>query len=477
MASTNLITALGAGSGVDVKALAENLVEAERAPRKERIEAKITQSEAKISGYGALKFALSELQTALKTLNDAKDFSAVTASSSQSSAVGVTASSSASLGEYSIEVLNTALAQRTASSSFESNATTLNGGVAFSLDLTLGGVSMGSIDVTTATPDGMVSAINTADLGVTAQLINTGSGYNVVLTGSTGSANTFSMTSNDGSAGEVTGVSFITSLQDATDASFKVNGLTVSRSNNAVTDVISGVTLNLYTATSGAARVNLNSDTSTLKTNIQGLVTAYNNFSDSVKILGDRTSDVKEFGGALAGDNLLRSIKSQVRSMITGDFTLYTDEENKTGALNSNINAAWQVGLGFDRNGKMSLDETKLDSAFNLYSSEVVTLFTADTNDLSVFSTASAGLAGTAVRDIDVMLRSTSLLTEQTANTAEKVDLYKADLVKLEERMKALLERYTKQFSLMDSIVGSSNSTRDSMKSSFDGMMASYTNN
>jgi flagellar hook-associated protein 2 len=75
------------------------------------------------------------------------------------------------------------------------------------------------------------------------------------------------------------------------------------------------------------------------------------------------------------------------------------------------------------------------------------------------------------------MLRSTSLLTEQTANTAEKVDLYKADLVKLEERMKALLERYTKQFSLMDSIVGSSNSTRDSMKSSFDGMMASYTNN
>jgi flagellar hook-associated protein 2 len=75
MASTNLISALGAGSGVDVKALAESLVEAERAPRKERIDAKITQTEAKISGYGALKSALLDLQTAFKTVNDARDFS------------------------------------------------------------------------------------------------------------------------------------------------------------------------------------------------------------------------------------------------------------------------------------------------------------------------------------------------------------------------------------------------------------------
>ena len=81
MASTNFINALGAGSGVDVKALAESLVEAEREPRKERIDAKIKQTEARISGYGALKFALAELQTAFKTLNDAKDFSVITGSS------------------------------------------------------------------------------------------------------------------------------------------------------------------------------------------------------------------------------------------------------------------------------------------------------------------------------------------------------------------------------------------------------------
>jgi flagellar hook-associated protein 2 len=193
-------------------------------------------------------------------------------------------------------------------------------------------------------------------------------------------------------------------------------------------------------------------------------------------LLSDRSSEVEEFGGALAGDSLLQSIKSQVRSMITGDFTLYTDTVNLTDPQNANINAAWQVGLSFDRNGKLQLDETKLDTAFSEYATEVVTLFTANTNDLSVYSTSSAGLAGTAVRDIDEMLRSTSLLTEQTTNATQKVELYKADLVKLEERMTALLERYLKQFALMDSIVGSSNSMRESMKSSFEGMMASYTN-
>jgi len=205
------------------------------------------------------------------------------------------------------------------------------------------------------------------------------------------------------------------------------------------------------------------------------LVTAYNDFADSVNILGDRASAVKEFGGALAGESLLQSIKSQVRGMLTGDFTLYSDSVNLTDAQNSNISAAWQVGLGFDRDGKMTLDETKLDKAFSSYPDEVVTLFTADTNNLSAYSTSSAGLAGTAVRDIDKMLRSTGLLAEQTTNANKKLDQFKDDLLKIEERMTALNERYMKQFSLMESMVGSSNKMREGMKSSFEGMMAAYT--
>lgn len=468
MTSTNLISALGAGSGVDVKALAESLVEAERAPRKERIDAKITQTEAKISGYGALKSALSELQTAFKTVNDARDFSTLKTTNSQSSAIGITTSSSAAAGTYDIVVTKLAQATRRASDSFALDKTFTAG-----LELTFTvGTTPTTIEVTTNTPAGIVSAVNaqTATTGISAQLINTGNAYTLVFNGAEGEDNDFTVSSN---STELTFQAAV--LQSAQDAELNINGIDITSSSNTIDEALEGVTLNLYTTTA-SARVSLTPEVSAIKANIQGLVSAYNYFAESVKILNDRSSEVEEFGGALAGDSLLQSIKSQVRSMITGDFTLYTDSVNLTDPQNANINAAWQVGLSFDRNGKLQLDEAKLESAFNQYPTEVVTLFTANTNDLSEFSTDSAGLAGTAVREIDKMLRSTSLLTEQTSNATQKIDLYKADLEKLEERMKALLERYMKQFAMMDSIVGSSNSMRESMKSSFEGMMASYTN-
>jgi flagellar hook-associated protein 2 len=469
MSSTDLISALGAGSGVDVKALAESLVEAERAPRKERIDAKITQTEAKISGYGALKSALFDLQTAFKTVNDARDFSTLKATNSQTSAIGITTSSSATAGTYDIAVTELAQATRRASDSLALDKTFTSGLV---LTFTVG-TTITDIEVTTNTLAGIVSAVNaqSATTGISAQLINTGNAYTIVFNGTEGEDNDFTVSSN---STELTFQADV--LQSAQDAELNINGIDITSSSNTISEALEGVTLNLYTTTA-SARVSLTPEVSSIKANIQGLVTAYNNFAESVKILNDRSSEVELFGGALAGDSLLQSIKSQVRSMITGDFTLYADSVNLTGPKNANINAAWQVGLSFDRNGKLQLDEDKLDSAFSQYPAEVVTLFSANTNDLSEFSTDSAGLAGTAVREIDKMLRSTSLLTEQTSNATQKIDLYKADLEKLEERMKALLERYMKQFALMESIVGSSNSMRESMKSSFEGMMASYTNN
>jgi flagellar hook-associated protein 2 len=193
MATSSIVNTLGAGSGIDVKALAQGLVDAEKIPRKERIDAKIAKTEAKITGFSAIKYALSELKTAFAKLNDASEFAAIKPSNTQASAFGVTASSSAQAGSYGIEVLQTAQAQRTASTSFADRTTPLNGGSAFTLNLTLGGVSQDPIAVTNATPAGMVSAINGADLGVTAQLINTGSGFNVVLTGETGATQSFTM--------------------------------------------------------------------------------------------------------------------------------------------------------------------------------------------------------------------------------------------------------------------------------------------
>jgi flagellar hook-associated protein 2 len=472
MATSSIVNTLGAGSGIDVKGLAQSLVDAEKTPKKERIDEKIAKTEAKITGYGAVKFALSELKTAFAKINDASDFSSIKTSNTQPSAFGVSTSSSAEAGSYSIEVVRTALAQRTASSNFVDRATPLNGGAAFKLNLTIGGVSKGDINVTTATPAGMVSAINGAKLGVTAQLINTGSGFNVVVTGQTGSAQNFTLSSDDGTATgnnpkvPVAGVSFATSLQTATDANFKVNGLTVTRGTNTVNDVIDGVTLDLFASTTGAARLDLNRDTAGIKDNIKGLVKAYNDFDETLKILGDRASEVEDFGGALAGESLLQTVRNQVRALIT----------NTSSTPGTDIRAARDVGLSLDRLGKLNLDEAKLDTALQNNFVQVSTMFTAGTNNKSIYSPAPAGLAGEAINSLEKMLLSTGLIDTQTKSAAAQIVKHKEELKILDERMKKLMNRYMSQFSVMESIVGNSNSTREGLKGTFEGMMKAYGN-
>jgi flagellar hook-associated protein 2 len=312
----------------------------------------------------------------------------------------------------------------------------------------------------------MVSAINGAKLGVTAQLISTGSGFNVVLTGETGAAQSFTMSSNNGSGAAVTGVSFSTSLQTATNAAFKVNGLAVTRSSNTITDVIDGVTLDLYANTTGAARLDLNRDTSSIKDNIKGLVTAYNDFETSLKILGDKSSEVEEFGGALAGESLLQSVRSQVRGFITNTST----------TPGTTIKAARDVGLSIDRNGVLTLDEAKLDTALQNNFGEVSTMFSAGTNNQSIYSPAPAGLAGDAINSIEKMLLSTGLIDTQSKSATTQIAKYKEELKVLEGRMEKLMTRYMNQFSVMESIVGNSNSMRDSLKGTFEGMMKAYGN-
>jgi flagellar hook-associated protein 2 len=479
MATSSIVNTLGAGSGIDVKSLAQSLVDAEKTPQKERIDAKIAKTEAKITGYSAVKYALSELKTAFAKLNDASDFSAIKPANTQPNAFGVTASAAAESGSYSVEVSQIALAQRTVSSNFATRSTPLNVaspatvGSPFTLKLTVGGVVKDPIAVTTATPAGMVSAINGAKLGVTAQLIDTGNGVNVVLTGETGAANTFSMTSDDGNGAAVTGVSFTTSLQTAINASFKVNGLSVSRSSNTISDVLDGVTFDLYAKTALdtngdaiPARLDLNRDTTAIKDNIKGLVTAYNDFDETLKILGDRASEVEEFGGALAGESLLQSVRNQVRGFITNTST----------TPGTTIQAARDVGLSLDRFGKLTLNEAKLDTALQSNFGEVSTMFSAGTNNQSIYSPAPAGLAGEAINSIEKMLLSTGLIDTQSKSATAQIAKYKEELTVLESRMEKLMTRYMNQFSVMESIVGNSNSMREGLKGTFEGMMAAYTN-
>ena len=469
--STNIVSSLSAGSGVDIKALAQSLVDAEKTPQADSIQAKIDKSTAKISGYGVVSYALGGLKDAMANLKDVSDFSSVTTSNTQPSAFGVSADATASTGSYDVTVTSVATAQRsTNATAYAASSTSLNNGEAFTLDLSVNGGAAQSIAVAAGsdTPAGMVIAINEANLGVSAQLLNTGSGYKIVLTGATGAAQNFTMTPTGLSATStlLTANEFNTSLQSAGDAAFSVNGLSMTRSTNTVNDVVAGVTFNLYTPTTGSARVDLSRDTTAIKTNIEALVMAYNDFNDSLDILGDRSSTVDTYGGALAGESYLHTVRNQVRAMITGT-------SDTPGA---SVQAFRDVGVSFDRYGKMTFDTATFDTAVNSHFDEVVTMLTGNNENQSVYSSSTSGAAGGAFKALDKMLRSTSVLAIRTDNANADITTQKARLTALDERMQRVLDRYISQFAAMDAIVGSINSTRTGLTSTFDGMTSMYTN-
>jgi flagellar hook-associated protein 2 len=472
--TTNAISALGAGSGMDVKALATNLVEAERAPRKGVIDKKIAKSEAGISGYAAIKSALDGLKMALMDVKDQSDFASINARNSQVAAVSVTASSTASAGSHSVTVTRLATAERRLSEGFEKSTSSLNAGSGFALTLSVHGGDPQIIQIADGkdTPGGIVAAINGSNSGLKAQLINTGESgkpFKIMVTGKTGNLNDFTLSASidpvfapgNASAGNL----FETSLQNAANAVVNVDGMNLTPSTNHLTGLIPGVTIDLYAPTNGAASVDLMRDTSDVRSRISSVVKAFNDANTILNTVSDPKSNVPTYGGSLAGNSVVNNIRTEIREM------LFKNSDTPSGVQKS----LRDLGVSIDKAGVMTLDNTQLDTALSSSFEDTVTMLTGNTENLSAFSQEPGGAIGSAFRSISTLLSTTGTVTTQSDNLTKRIAEYKDQLTKLEDRMTQLLTRYNQQFGAMESIVGQSKSLQTSLTSTFNGMMAAYT--
>jgi flagellar hook-associated protein 2 len=331
--------------------------------------------------------------------------------------------------------------------------------------------SFNTIDIGAAstTPAGMVAAINSSTLGISAQLINTGNAaapYRIVITGSTGASNSFTLSSKQTNDSAVSVVNFGTQLQAAENATLTVNGVAISSSTNKVTDAIAGTTLDLFTTTSGAANLDFTRDTTAVKANLKALVTAYNDANSMLGVVSDPKSTVETYGATLVGNSTVSNVRTQMRNMMT------TSSNTPSG----NMTALRDIGITISRTGELEIDQVKMDAALQNNYDQVVTMLTANKENQSALSTLNGGVSNEAVKKLTSLLDASSPLTTQSTNLTTKISKYKAELDKLEIRMKEMLARYKKQFAAMESMVGESKSLQTGLKSTFEGMMATYTN-
>ena len=470
MNTSQISSALKVGSGIDIQGMAESLTNVEREPRTKALEDKISKAEKRVSGYSAIMFGLKQIQEAFKGLNDLSDFSGATVRNSSPSAFEATALPGAELGQHSVQVTSIAKPQITRTGFFTSGSQLLNGGSEFDLQITVGG-TINSVKVTDTTPGGIVDAINAKSgaTGVDARLVATGDSanpYTILLTGSSGANSAFTV-AQPVTDSQVPGLSFATTLQSASDATLVVDGLSISRSTNTIDDAISGVRLELIGTTTGASTVSLSRDTAPVKTRIEALTKAYNEFQDFLDTMADPKSTDADYGGILATDSLLRYARDQARSLVTAT-------SNTSGPV---VTAFRDIGVTLDRDGRLQTDTIKLDVSLKGRFEEIAKALSGNTENASLADqSVPLGIAGEALRKLDRLMAADGPVQSRSKSAESTVTATKEDLTDLQARMDAVYERYLKQLSAMDSVVSQMNSVRDSLAGQFEGLMAMYTN-
>ena len=479
VASTVLL-GMGKGSGIDIIKLARDLTDVEKAPRESKLNANIEESEAKISGLAVLKFNVQLLIDAFNGLNDAQELATPTATTSDATKVSVLSTNGSALsGIYEFSVSALATEQRNISNAYLSKTQSLNGGSGFTLTVTqpAGGTATNiAIDAGNDNPEGVVKAINAAGLGVTAVLVaadSAGSAYRIALQGQTGASNSFEISStladsdlgfHDINNGNVANNSGTLSLQNPGDASLTYNGVGLTRSSNVVTDVLPGMTVSLNGTTSGSDTVKLNvvSDRATLKTKLQDMVTLYNDVKFALDELSDPDSEEEDVGGSLAKDlATIRTVRDTIYQAVTQDSS----------TPSGNITAMRDIGVSVNRNGELTFTESTYDTVAASSFDDISVMLTAGTNNQSRYDGQSQGLAIDAVIKLETLTDSISgIFTTRTTSAQAAIRRYEKDLESLEARMEAVYERYLQQFTVMESLVNTLNSTRESMATTWENM-------
>jgi len=384
------IASPGIGSNLDVNGIVSQLMTIERQPINDLVK-KEASFQAKLTAYGSLRGALSSFQSSVASLNNPLKFNSVNASVGDSSIATASASTIAASGTYNLEVSSLARAQSLVSGAFTNVTDAVGTGtLTFQFYDTKTGTVNSSMPATTITIDaahnslaGIRDAVNSANAGVTATIVNDGTGNKLVFSSNTtGTANSLkiSVADNDGNNTDASGLSQLaydpagtagsgknlTESQSAQDAVLKVNGLTVTKSTNTVTDAIQGVTLTLKATTTAPTTVSVARDTSAVTSLVDSFVKAYNDLNKTISDLSAYDASTKQ-AGLLQGDSTVRSIQYQIRSML-GKSIMGVD-----GSMTNLSN----IGVTFQKDGTLALDTSKLQNALNTNPDSVTGLFAA----------------------------------------------------------------------------------------------------
>jgi flagellar hook-associated protein 2 len=420
----------GIGSGLNVNQLVSQLVAAERAPQDQRIARQEADARADLTAFGQIRAALSSLQAAANTLDGAGGSAGRRATVQANAGFTASASSSAAVGRYSIEVESLATAQKRQSAAVSDTADLGTGTLTFTVGADSFNVTLGA----TTTLAQLRDAINTVTggRGLSATVVKGDAGSVLVLNAANaGTAGTIGIASTGTIGSFAAGISVTT---PATDAVVKVDGVTRTSSSNRLTDLIAGVTIDLTKAEDNTTfSLDIAADNANVRTAVQNFISAYNGALGALRSVSAFNAETRT-GGPLVGDSAVRGLQQALRSAIGDAYAPLST-----------------LGVRSAKDGTLTLDAAKFDSAIAANPSAVSSIFRKSSTD-SLGARLAARLDG-------AVAPNTGLLESRTKALNDRLKGLQTDRDRLDVRIARVEEGYRRQFTALDGIVAQLQST------------------
>jgi flagellar hook-associated protein 2 len=400
----------GLGSGIDVSSLVQSALAnqfAELAVMQNQQSAIATEQTALTS----FTTDVEALQTAAQALTDpAGLLTDVTASSSNSGIVSATATPGTATGTHTVVVSSLATTSSAYSTAVATSSTPLATGT-ISIQIGSNAPTQITVDSTDNTLDGLALAINNANLGVSASVINDATGSRLAIESDTsGAPGNLTITSS-------TGLPTFTQAVAGANASLTVDGIPISSTSNTVTGAIDGVTLNLAAASPGTpVTISLGPDVADQTTAINNYVSAYNTVINDIN-----TQETVDGSSGSAGPLAADSTLSLTQSLI-----LASSSYAMTG--NGAISELSDLGVTMNNDGTLSVDSGTLSNALETDPASVQSFFDATAsgsfgaNVTSALNTLADPVTGALTTDANGLTQSQTSITQEISDFQDQIN-------------------------------------------------------
>jgi flagellar hook-associated protein 2 len=453
------ISSPGIGSGIDVQTIVSQLVELERAPLTQLKKA-ATSLQTKMSTYGTIKSQVAALGDAAAKLSTNSGWNAVEATSSNPTAVGVTASSGAPATSLTLEVQQLAKAQSTASAAVPAGTLMGTG----SMTIELGSWSGATFTAGAGTPvtvtigagedslSAIAAKINDANGGVSATVLKDASGERLLMRSrDTGLETSFRLTvaDDDGNGTDANGLSRLAyaagnangmvQTQAGQNALSTINGVAIETASNRLTDTLPGLTIQLSQVTTAPVELDVSIDQEAVSANVKAFVDAYNTLNTTIAN-ATRYDETTKVAGSLQGDATAIGLQSALRGMMRSitSSTPYT--------------RLVDVGIELKTGGALEIKSEKFNAALADLDN-LKALFTTVTGDAST-----EGFGLKVKRFTDGLNATDGLMSTRTAGLQKSISRNTDEQDRVNDRAARAEVRLLAQYNAMDANVAKLNS-------------------